>query len=35
MPYYENVNLTGYKLGKMMYPEIFMSLNDKYMATLL
>ena len=35
IPRYKNLAITPYQLATLMYPDIFLSNNDIYMATLL
>jgi len=34
LPMYEGIGLTPYQLAVYMFPEMFLAVNDRYMATL-
>ena len=35
MPRYKNFHFNPYQLGTLIYPSIFLKLNDQYMGTLI
>lgn len=35
LPRYKNIGFTPYQMGSLIYPDIFMKINDCYMATII